>query len=244
MNIFKNTAKKILKNLGYKLSKITNSDETAENNSMLEGIIRFKHLLNDVSTVIDVGAASGTWTEKIIPKFNDVDYLLVEPLHERKVDLEALASKFPKIKLLFKALGRCKGTLPFTVADDLDGSGFYENGNLREIETIDLDSVVNEFELKGPFILKLDTHGFEVPIFDGAPDTLSNTVLLIVEVYGFRVAPNSLLFWELTQYLDNLGFRLYDIVEVMRRPKDQAFWQCDAFFLQKTNPIFNSNIYG
>jgi len=243
MNIIRNTVKEVLKYFGYKLLRVNNLNNNTEYSSMLGGINRFKHLLNDVSTVIDVGAASGTWTEKIISKFNDVDFLLVEPLFERKADLEALASKFPKIKLLFKALGQSKGILPFTVSDDLDGSGFYENGNLREIEVINLDSAINEFDLRGPFILKLDTHGFEVPIFEGAKDTLTNTVLIIVEVYGFRVAPNSLLFWELVQYLDDLGFRLCDIVDVMRRPKDQVFWQCDAFFLQKNNPIFNSNDY-
>ena len=83
--------------------------------------------------------------------------------------------------------------------------GFTKNGNLREIEIIDLDSAINEFDLKGPFILKLDTHGFEVPIFDGAKDTLTNTVLIIVEVYGFRVAPNSLLFWEADAILGQFG---------------------------------------
>ena len=126
MNIIRNIVKKILKKFGYKLSRVKSLNKTIEHNSMLGGINRFDNFLNGVSTVIDVGAASGTWTEKIIPKFNDVDFLLVEPLFERKADLEALASKFPKIKLLFKALGQSKGILPFTVSDDLDGSGFYE----------------------------------------------------------------------------------------------------------------------
>jgi hypothetical protein len=35
-------------------------------------------------------------------------------------------------------------------------------------------------QLKGPFLIKLDTHGFEVPILRGAPATLLQTEGLIV----------------------------------------------------------------
>jgi len=39
------------------------------------------------------------------------------------------------------------------------------------------------------------------------------------------------------------GFRLIDIVDVMRRTKDQAFWQCDAFFVPVNHPAFLYNSF-
>ncbi|RYE45276.1 MAG: hypothetical protein EOP48_22205 [Sphingobacteriales bacterium] len=65
----------------------------------------------------------------------------------------------------------------------------------------------------------------------------------IIECYGFQIAEKSLLFWEMCRYMDELGFRLFDIVDVMNRPKDGAFWQCDAFFLRKENPVWSNIQY-
>ena len=67
--------------------------------------------------------------------------------------------------------------------------------------------------------------------------------LLVIEVYGFYVSPTCLLFNQLTTYLDGFGFRLIDMVDIMRRPGDQAFWQCDAFYIRKDHPVFANNSY-
>ena len=135
------------------------------------------------------------------------------------------------------ALGKETSTLQFTISDDLDGSGFYGKGNQREVQVEALDEVIREQKKSGPFILKLDTHGFEIPILEGAVETLKNTELIIVEVYGFYVAPNSLLFWQICEYLDKQGFRMIDMLDMMRRKKDGAFWQCDAL-LKNLNHYF------
>ena len=73
------------------------------------------------------------------------------------------------------ALGKETSTLQFTISDDLDGSGFYGKGNQREVQVEALDEVIREQKKSGPFILKLDTHGFEIPILEGAVETLKNT---------------------------------------------------------------------
>jgi len=77
----------------------------------------------------------------------------------------------------------------------------------------------------------------------GAVQALRNTQLLIIEVYGFKISPTCLIFQQFANYMDNLGFQLVDIVDTMRRPGDQAFWQCDAFFIRKEHPVFQNNSY-
>ena len=95
----------------------------------------------------------------------------------------------------------------------------------------------------GPFLIKLDTHGYEIPILEGAIKTLENTEAMIIEVYGFYVSPTAVLFHKLSEYLEKLGFRLFDIVDVMRRENDNAFWQADAVYLRIENSVFKENHY-
>jgi hypothetical protein len=72
---------------------------------------------------------------------------------------------------------------------------------------------------------------------------LKNTIVIVVEVYGFHVSPTGQLFHDVSGYLLGKGFRLFDIVDVMRRAKDNAFWQADAVYLKKDHPVFSNNQY-
>ena len=47
-----------------------------------------------------------------------------------------------------------------------------------------VDTIITESKGKPPYLLKLDTHGFEVPIFEGAEKTLVDTNIIIVESYN------------------------------------------------------------
>jgi len=219
----------------------------AEGN-MLGGLLRSKDIGINPATIVDAGAAQGTWTEKCLTVWPDSQYIMVEPLEERRPDLEGLKSKFKNVEPVIAALGSEEGTVTFSIYEDLDGSGIgiNESGHVigkREVKVLPVDTMVKNLGKKGPFVLKLDTHGFEVPIFDGARDTLKETVLIIVEVYGFKIAGNSLLFWEICAYLDKQGFRPFDMVDILRREMDAAFWQCDMFFIRKENPVFGNSNY-
>ena len=108
---------------------------------------------------------------------------------------------------------------------------------------ITVDDEVAKRNLKGPFLLKLDTHGFEEPIFNGAEETLKNTNLVFVETYNFDIEKTSLRFWEMCQFLSEKGFRPIDLCEPMHRPKDGAFWQIDILFVRKDREEFQSNSY-
>ena len=59
-----------------------------------------------------------------------------------------------------------------------------------------------------------------------------------MEVYGFKISPTCLVFHEMSDYSSQLGFKLIDIVDIMRRPGDQVFWQADAFYIRKDHPVF------
>jgi len=69
-----------------------------------------------------------------------------------------------------------------------------------------IDSLVSSRGLRGPFMIKLDTHGFEVPILNGAVETLSRATMLVIEAYNFTLCQGCLRFYELRAFLEERGF--------------------------------------
>ena len=106
-----------------------------------------------------------------------------------------------------------------------------------------LSEAVKAHACKPPYFIKLDTHGFEKSILDGAAELLPETCALVVEAYNFRISDECLLFWELCAYLDNNGFRVVDVVDITHRRYDNTFWQCDLFFISSKWVGFTYNNY-
>ncbi|MFK7759476.1 MAG: FkbM family methyltransferase [Phycisphaerales bacterium] len=193
------------------------------------------------NTIIDVGASNGMWsavTEQYLP---DAEYLLIEAQECHREALDAYCQSRPKAQYTLSAAGAKPGD--FIYFDD--GSPF--GGLASETETeytkvkvpvTSIDAEVEKLDLPGPYLVKLDTHGFEVPILEGAKETLKNASILVIEVYNFKITPDSLLFWEMCVYLDKLGFSPADLSEPLWRTRDQAFWQMDLIFIPKSSPEF------
>lgn len=211
--------------------------------SMQVGIRRLSGLGINPGCIIDVGAAKGDWTNLARKVWPDANFVLIEPLREQIKQIPDGLKANKKISIIEAVAGEEEGSAHLTITNDLDGSGIYEEGtgHHREVKKVPLDAIIDISQ--SPFLLKLDTHGYEIPIFKGAKKTLEHSVAIIVEVYGFQVSPTGVLFYELCGHLNELGFRLYDIVDIMRRPKDKAFWQVDAFFLRKDHYVFKDNTY-
>ena len=247
MNTRLNKLNRIIKPLGFMIKR-SDSNDLLKQTTMYGAIQRSKkiHKIEPV-TVIDVGAAEGKWTLMAMNVWPESNYVVFEPLTEREEILLELEKRHRNIHFVNKAAGKSNQVIDFYVTADLDGSGISENGttdsSLRKVAVTSIDEEIRHLQLKGPFIIKLDTHGYEVPIIEGAEISLKETQLLIIECYGLRIAPISLLFWEMCSYLEDKGFRLIDIVDISLRPKDGAFWQCDAFFIPDNSKCFFSNTY-
>jgi len=240
----------LFRRAGFTLSRIRRESVAPapyQNDAMYAALERYYALQPSIATIFDIGAAAGSWTLAAKKLWKDSTYVLFEPLRERVNELTALATAERNIHFVPRAAGKGKTEVQFYVSDDLDGSGVVtgatSNASVRTVLVTSIDLEALRLKTNGPYIVKLDTHGFEVPILEGAAQIWDDIALFIIECYGFQIAPNSLLFWEMCQYMDARGFRLFDIVDVMRRSKDNAFWQCDAFFIPKNNAVFQSNQY-
>lgn len=209
---------------------------------MIGGMSRIKDLGIEPTLIVDIGAAKGSWTKNALDYWPESVYKLIEPIREQIDMMPKSISNNAKVEIIEGAVGEKTGTVSFSITEDLDGSGVYGEGeNNRMVNVNNLDEICKDSH--GSFVLKLDTHGYEIPIFEGAAKTLKYTDAIIVEVYGFYVSPTGKLFHELSDYLMDKGFRLYDIVDVMRRQNDNAFWQADAIYLRADHMVFNDNSY-
>jgi len=224
-----------LQGVGYDFDKIS-----------LEGALeRCKGRNPNIQTVIDIGASNGMWTEKCVKFFPDAYYFLVEAQKPHEEGLRELKKSIPKMDYIVAAAGDTVGEIYFDNTDLFGGVAahepFAENNITVPVTTI--DTQVRERGLTPPFLLKLDTHGFEIPIFEGARETLKQTELLVVETYNYTISPESLRFHEMCAYLEIQGFRCVDICDPLHRPKDRSLWQFDIFFAPVNSVAFQSDGY-
>ncbi len=198
-----------------------------------------------IQTVIDIGASNGSWSLRCRPYFSNAFYFLIEARHEHEEALRKLKLKVERMDYIICAAGDSIGEAYFDATDLFAGlvshSPLEQNCIIVPITTVDYQ--VAERQLKPPYLLKLDTHGFEVPIFEGAKQTLQQTNLIVVETYNFNLTSDSLRFHEMCYYMEKHGFRCIDICEPMHRISDRAFWQMDLFFIRSNHKIFTSNSY-
>jgi FkbM family methyltransferase len=198
-----------------------------------------------IRSIIDIGASNGTWSEKTMITFPRASFLAIEPLHERQEALERVKKKTDNFDYVLCIAGdKDRGEATLVVSEDLDGSTVDGvGGKPRTVATRTIDSIVAEKALPGPFLLKFDTHGYEIPILAGAKDTLVKTNVIFMEVYNFNITQHSLRFPDMCSHLERLGFRCYDIVEPRLRRYDKAFWQMDILFTRSDSRIFSYSQY-
>jgi FkbM family methyltransferase len=197
-----------------------------------------------VKTWIDVGASDGVWSRRAKRHFPTAKFLLFEPLAERQPALEEL-KRSHGFDHIAAAAGRERGVVEFAIDAALDGSGVAAPGSsgTRSVPVETIDHAVAARGLGGPFGVKLDTHGYEISVLEGATAVLAHAELLVVEAYNFTLVPGCLRFHELCAWLERRGFRCVDLADPMRRPGDGALWQMDLAFIRATSPVFRSSSY-
>jgi FkbM family methyltransferase len=198
-----------------------------------------------VGTVVDIGASNGSWSESVMAHFPDAKYLLIEAQPAHDVGLKRFVTRHPNAQYVLKAAGEKAGAVYFDNAEVFGGEAMTQpsRDNLIKVPVCSIDEEIAARALLGPYLLKFDVHGFELPILRGADQTLKNTALLIMECYNFKIAPESLLFHDMCRHLLDLGFRVADISEPLWRTYDKALWQMDIFFIRADRPEFQYTSY-
>jgi FkbM family methyltransferase len=202
----------------------------------------------EIQTVIDVGASDGRWSNTLRPFYPTASYFLIEANKVHEPKLKAFKKKHNNVDYVLAAAGDIIGSIYFDASDPSGGLASHtplqgDREKVIKVPVTTVDAEVKARNLGPPYLLKLDTHGFEVAIFEGAAKTLKETAVIIVETYNFTLCEGCLRFHEMCVYLEERGFRPIGLCNPAFRPKDGVLWQMDLIFAKANRKEFRSNRY-
>jgi FkbM family methyltransferase len=187
-------------------------------------------------TVIDIGAADGT--PGLYDRFEGASILLIDPLTEHVPALERIRREHSGVCFTVAAAGARAGSIEMNVYPaHLTGSTCGNDprgvGGPRQVPLITLDEECARRDLEGPYLVKVDTQGFELEVLRGASRILSETEAVILEVSFFRFFTSNPIFSEVVGFMAERGFELYDLLGASVRPLDGALAQADVVFARR-----------
>lgn len=196
-------------------------------------------------TIIDVGAAYGSFAKQCVEVFPEAQCILVEPLREYQPLLDRLVGAHPRITYVMAAAGESSDERYINVHPDLVGSSLYReveegsgvNGTPRRIPTVTVDELVHKSGSASPFLLKADVQGAELNVLRGADKTLRATDYVLLEVSFFKFFHGGPECWDVLSAMKERGFVPYEIFSFQYRPLDNALSQVDIAFVRE-NGLF------
>jgi FkbM family methyltransferase len=184
--------------------------------------------------VLDIGAAQGCWTKLAIQSWPNAEYFMIEPLEERVPALQTLTNQHGNSKFIIAAAGSEPGTLQINITQDLDSSSLMYSGIAsREVPIVSIDNLFEQGVIKQPDFMKIDVQGYELKVLTGGKKILKALDFVLLELQFYRFSSDMILLHELIAWMNEQDFQPYEIVNVLRRPLDNAMGQSDILFIRK-----------
>lgn len=188
-------------------------------------------------TVIDVGVAKGT--PPLYQAFPDSYFILVEPVEEFIPHLQEITQKY-RGEYHTCALMAEAGEATILRTRHLHASSMMhrvqkeDDERLQKVRKNTLDDLIGDRDLDPEFLLKTDCQGSDFDVLKGGTATLQKCELVIVETSFFK-------FWgdhhpdplDILNFMADQGFVIYDFLDGLFRPHDNALGQIDIVFVKR-----------
>jgi len=199
--------------------------------------------------IIDVGANHGHWTRKALIYFPKASYTLVEPQDYLKQEVQDLIDA-GRAQWINAGAGDEPGQLPFDICYRDDCSSFMlvptnnkaPSATRVTVEVKTLDQIAASLGLPFPELIKIDAEGFDLKALRGATTLFGKTDVFLVEAaVCCPDIPNTA--FDVMQYMDCHGYKLIDITDLNRSPKDNSLWACELVFLRESSSLSTTFTY-
>lgn len=188
-------------------------------------------------TVFDIGVGHGTpWLYEAFPKAH---FVLIEPQAEFEPSLKRICDQ-RDAEYHLVGVGETERSIPlYRLPNAPTGSSFLppskqgENiwGVFSRSDTLMPVEKLDNYEGKnGPFLLKIDTEGFELEVLRGATKVLSKTDLVLLEVAVVERQEGEGDLIEIGIIMKENGFRLIDIPMLTQQSTSGALLYMDVAF--------------
>jgi FkbM family methyltransferase len=220
---------------------------TSERVDMFTSLRRLSTLGFTPSQVIDVGAHEGIFSKKVSKIFPTANFVLIEGNPEKIGTLERfIAQDQSRFRLHGVLLGATNDVVKFHIMEGETGSSvFLEQSNLGhkivEVAQVRLSDIILTSE--SPSLIKLDVQGYESLVLKGI-DPCHYPHFFLCELSLLPLNKGVPDFDALINQFADMGYVLYDICGITRRPLDSAIWQVDGLFVRKDSEYRRQLITG
>lgn len=203
-----------------------------------------KRLINP-KTVIDVGVGYGT--PELYNAFPNAYFILVEPLKQFKPYIDEIKS-IVDCEVHYKAASDISETRVIDVdINNLQKSSFKQRSELtktnnllekQEVNTIPLKEIIKDNnKFYSPAILKIDTEGYELEVLKGCNNYLGLIDYIILEASVEKRFEQSYNFEDIIIFLNNKGFKLFDIPNIKFLDNKPGIQYMDIIFRNNKRKI-------
>ncbi|MEY8868817.1 FkbM family methyltransferase [Gaetbulibacter jejuensis] len=243
----KKRIKHIIKKIGYTLvknesfDKLTNHKSINAKGELLDSFFSLLKSLNFYPEAIyDIGANKGNWTFECLKYFPNATYYLFEPQQSLESDIKNLVGHYKNVHLYSVGVGDVNDDLNFTIhkRDDSCSYNYTEDEakvkGFKQIKLpiVRLDSFVVDNNLKPPNLLKIDAEGLDLKVLEGGLALLSSVEVIMVEVAIVNPRMENTVL-NVLNYLDDKGFKLFDITDINRPFSNNVLWLSEFVFIKK-----------
>lgn len=187
----------------------------------------------DSSTILDIGAYHGTWSELAAKFYPLSKYILIEPIpYDELNHLKLNAQVFNKLLWSKNEMVnwyelRNTGDSIFKERNAFTGCTPVKKQAVT-VDSLNIQDAIN--------IVKLDTQGTELSILEGGKETFKNVQVIILETPFFgQYNEDCPSFLDYIKYMDTYGFTVLEIVDIHKIKNYHM--QLDIAFIKKEHEI-------
>ena len=200
----------------------------------------------NINTVLDIGANEGQFALMIRKLLPQVTICSFEPIPDCYTKLLANFSKDRDFKAFNVAVGDKEETIEMNIndfspssslleIDDLHVENFKHTANTKKqlIQVKTLDGLRTQIDLAKPYLVKIDTQGYEDKVIRGGQEVLAGADVIFVELSYRSLYKEQTLFDDIYNNLVRLGFQYHGNFEELLSPINGSVLQSDGIFIKR-----------